>query len=86
LQALHEDSTECAARLAADRQAIDAVIHDDAAVRTAADKLAADTAECLAKLAADRHQLAADMQKLREDVAHRCTDGDAHHAGDAHTA
>ena len=56
------------------------MLHNDTAVRLAHDTLAADMRAVLQKLAADRHQLIADMQKLQEDLAHRCHDGDVHTA------
>jgi hypothetical protein len=79
-ETLHHDSAECAALLAADRKAIEDVMHNDTAVQQAHDKLLADTRSCLQRLAADRHQLIADMLKLRDDLAHRCHDGDVHTA------
>jgi chromosome segregation ATPase len=86
MKTLHDDTAECTALLNADRQAIADVLHSDTAVRQAREKLAADHRACAEKLAADYHQLQADLQKLREDLAHRCPDGEHHHDGDPHTA
>ena len=77
----HDDQAACATLLAADRQAITDLFHNDATVQAAQDKLTKDLHDCQAKLAADAEKLHADAQKLRDDYAHRCTED---HDGDGH--
>ena len=83
MQRLRDDAAGCHSLLAADQQGISDVQHNDTTVQKAHDKLAADTRAVAEKLAADSHQLEADVQKLHEDLAHRCPDGD-HHAEPPH--